>query len=117
MKKLNSFAFLSLFAMAAFLVFSGDSIRVELSFCLPDKKSISLQEAPLPNASKKHASVSFSFLYDLKIWPQRYKKIHCLSDLHNLTPLPKSEQVNRYSHNPANNLYFCEKQKKKNNSI
>lgn len=47
MKKLNSFAFLSLFAMAAFLVFSGDSIRVELFFS-DGRKSEILEQHALP---------------------------------------------------------------------
>jgi hypothetical protein len=50
MKKLNSFAFLSLFAMAAFLVFSGDSIRVELFFSDGRKSEILEQhESTNPN--------------------------------------------------------------------
>ena len=67
MKKLNSFAFLSLFAMAAFLVFSGDSIRVELFFSDGRKSEILEQhESTNPNPQSRCELLSKVDIFDIR---------------------------------------------------
>ena len=67
MKKLNSFAFLSLFAMAAFLVFSGDSIRVELFFSDGRKSEILEQhESTNPNPQSGCELLSKVDIFDIR---------------------------------------------------
>ncbi len=74
MKKLNSFAFLSLFAMAAFLVFSGDSIRVELFFSDGRKSEILEQhESTNPNPQSGCELLSKVDIFDIRNNENGYK--------------------------------------------